>query len=120
MPNQSNYLTPGRRVTLAWSLIAVALLCQLTRDLSIVNIFVILAAAAIHEILIPAPHRPWEKWLVRIMCWCLFGVFFVLALLHRLPPEGVIYGIVAAFILPFLVLAIMADIRFLRNQSKPE
>jgi hypothetical protein len=116
MPNLIRDLPLKRRIALAWGLIAVALLCQVSSNLYVVNIFVMMAAVAFHEILVRPPHRPWEKWFGQIAAWAFFLVFFVLALLHRLPDQKVIYIIAAAFITPFIVWAVATDVKYLRGQ----
>lgn len=82
-------MTPIRRVILAWGLILVALLCQFTRESSVTKFFVLCVAVLLHGQLIPRVR----------------------------PAERAVY-IFYAVAIPFLVLEIINDIRYVRAAGK--
>lgn len=87
MPNLNKYLTPKRRVILAWELIILALLCQAIGGMSpIVNIFILFAAGAFHEILVERlPRFEWESPLLKVVCGCFFVIFFCFGVFSTIP-----------------------------------
>lgn len=116
---QTRFLTPKRRVILAWGLIFVALLCQITRDVSLANIFILFAAGVGHEMLVGRTPSRWEGPLLKVGGWCLFLVFFVIVFFRLLPLEKILY-VIYPLVAVFLIWGLVNDIRWLRSARDSE
>jgi hypothetical protein len=117
MLNKIDHLTPQRRVTLAWGLMFVALCCQFVSELFLVNTFVILVAAAFHEILIPGRELKWGTGVIKALCWGVFPALYFLSVFRVLRFNTVIY-VLYAFIGLFVIWAVITDVIWLRSQEK--
>src|SRR5256885_14208135 len=94
-----------------------ALLCQLTPQVTLLNLFAIFVAAAFHEVMIDRPQPKWEPKFVRATCLSLFAVFFVLVFFRLIPLEKilyVLYGLVGVFV----IWGLVSDIRWLRATQR--
>jgi hypothetical protein len=119
MPSQTDYLTPRRRVILSWTLIFVALLCQITREVSIANIFILFAAGAFHEILLGRTQPRLDGPVVKIAILAVFLIFFLGAFLHLFAMTKIIYALYP-IIAVFLVWGFVSDLKYLRSQRVNE
>jgi hypothetical protein len=117
MSSLTQHLTPKRRFVVAWSLIGMALLCQVTPQFLLLNLFAIFAAAAFHEIMIDRPRPKWEPKLVRVICLSLSAVFFVLVFFRLVPLEKILY-VLYVLVGVFLIWGLVTDIRWLRTTRR--
>jgi hypothetical protein len=118
MLNQTEYLTPKRRVVFAWVIIVVALLGQFSGLPGIANIFLIFTAVVIHSMLVKPIPQAWIGRTVKIATLIFVPTIVVLHSIHRMPPENVVYGVIALFAIPFLISQLVSDLKRMNQNSK--
>jgi|GEM_PF-6195542 len=111
MRNQTEYLSAKKRVAMAWTLIVVALMCQFSGLPGIVNIFIFFAAVAIHALLVRPVSQPWISRTMKIATLIFVPTITILHSLHRMPPERVVYFVIALLAIPFLAAQLVSDLK---------
>lgn len=117
MDNQTDDLTHKRRLAIAWTLIAVAIMCQCSSLPGIAKIFIIFAAAAIHQVLVRPAPLAWAAPAIRVASVIFVCAVLILHSLHRLPSQQVIYIVIGVLAAPLLAAQLRSDLRKVRRTA---